>query len=532
MSRSSVTQHPITPWVLAVLVLVAVLGTQRTSRPDLPLGESPDFPLAERVVFISLDTLRQDHLDLYGYPRPTSPRLSAFASRCAVFDDAMSHAPYTLPSHMSMFTGLHPRAHGVRHLTDALEGNHVTLAEALRDAGFRTGAFTDGGLMRADFGFDQGFELYDDDRAPGSAEVNGFRRYGERVRHWIEQHADERFFLFVHTFDTHGPYFVEDEYRDALAGTDPVVPEGARAHGDPMDYFRALSIHDYLRPDEYGSLEELIDHYDATIRFVDEQVGELLDFMDERGLLDGAMVVITSDHGEVFLDHGMYVGHGLTLHEEEVRVPLLIKFPHGRFAGERCDDVVRLIDLFPTICAASGVGPVDVQGVDLARALLGNDPEPRIAAGVSPNLASGDDGLAGSTQYLRLRDQKYISPPAISFEQLVRRHLCRTDVPEEAYDTDADPLGVRRRVEFASQLFDLADDPSELRNLAPSRPDHVDRIRRRLQELEDDNVGRARGVAEVDYSDEDIQRLIELGYLDGPTELRGAPDKPPAGRDP
>lgn len=202
---------------LTVVLLALVSGG---CSDDGPPAEVP-IPKPGRVILISLDTVRQDHLSLYGYPRPTSPRLEALAKQSVVFSNAMVQAPYTLPSHMTMLTGLHPRAHNVRYSADALSENIKTVTEVMKGGGYRTAGFVDCAYLSPDHGFGRGFDEYDHVRALGGQRVNGFRRYGASVHAWIDANAEEPFFLFLHSFDAHGPYVTADpEHVAALAQTD------------------------------------------------------------------------------------------------------------------------------------------------------------------------------------------------------------------------------------------------------------------------------------------------------------------------
>ena len=507
------------PVALAAVLLVSaayLLGSVEERRPSARGG-------ARQVILISLDTLRQDHLSLYGYPRPTSPNLDRLAHRSAVFTNAMAQAPYTLPSHMSMLTGLYPSAHDVRLYEDVLGESFVTLAESLREAGFRTKAFTDGGFMSSRFGFAQGFESYEDSREPGGSRSNGFRRYGPEVRRWISEHRDESFFLFIHSFNTHGPYWAEPEYRRELASTRPVLPEGASRVGDPMAYMRALGAHDYLQLEQYDSLEEMIDYYDAAIRYVDDKVGELVGLLNSLDRFESCLIIVTSDHGEAFLDHGIYTGHGLTLYEEEVRVPLLIKFPGGQFAGVRSEAIVRLIDLFPTVTAATRTHcPQEVQGVDLVRALSEKDKEPRVAFGENPNLSRSEDGrIVEPSCYVRSGGRKYIDPP-------LRSLLFHINVPGSGEGDSADEpalSGLMGRVPTSPELFDLAVDPGEQHPERQPDPAILERLRRLLAaRLESDDIilqshgDRAAGKQAL--TDEEIEALMQQGYLGGASPRR------------
>ncbi len=512
---------PLIPIVAAAALVGAIVWwTSRSGHVGPEPAREVVSGRAERVILVSLDTVRADHLSLYGYPRPTTPNLEKLATRAAVFTDAMSHAPYTLPSHMSMMTGLYPRAHDVRFATDVLASAHVSVAESLRAAGFRTGAFTDDGFVNSAFGFSQGFEFYDDIPNEGAALNNGFRRYGGRLHDWIRRHRDERFFLFVHSFDCHGPYQVEPRYREALAGTRAVVPKNAATPAE-WEYAKAVRAHRYLELPKHASLEEVIDLYDATIRFVDEQIGKLVALLDELGLFEDTLLIITSDHGESFLDHDVYLGHGLLLYEEEVHVPLIVKFPRGRFAGQRTSDVVRHIDLFPTIAASAGADcPKEVQGQDLVPALLGQDREPRIAVGWSPNLWNQDlKGAAASTHYVRRGKIKLLEAPRIDLRRLVDEHLMRPEEGEAKYDLVADPLGFASRVLYVDQMFDLSADPEERVNLLPDRREEQMRIVARLEQIdrENDEICAAfekKGEApNAVLSDADIDRLVQQGYI-------------------
>jgi len=499
-----------------------VLGAGLFATASVAVAASAPVP-AKRVILISIDTLRPDHLGTYGYPRPTSPALDALARRGVVFEKAMAQAPYTLPSHMSLLTGLEVWAHGVRLGNTKLRDEYTTLAETLKTKGFATAAWTDGGFMSARYGFDQGFDVYHDQRAPGSSMTNGFRRYGEDVRRWVEAQGEDPFFLFLHTFDTHGPYQAEEEHFEALAGSEPVVPAGAGRLGDPLAYLRKLGVHDYLELDRFETLGDMIGAYDATIRFVDSEVGRLVDWLEERELLDDALVVITSDHGESFMDHHLYVGHGLTLYDEEIHVPLIVKFPGDRYAGTRCSDVVRSIDVFPTVTVATGAETSAlIQGVDLVRALEGLDVEPRIASGVSPNLAAHrTDGVEGVTGYIRRLNQKLVEPPACGLGRVLASHLDREAIRDrgEEYDLDADPLRIKERLSTELQLYDLSADPQEQNNLAAVRSRDVKRIERRMKKERERNVSLARvlgvGAApEVLFqSEQQLEELFSQGYL-------------------
>lgn len=507
------------PALVVAAQFVAALPADGTAAMDPPADVVP----AERVILISIDTLRADHLGTYGYPRPTSPALDEFATQGVVFENAMAQAPYTLPSHMSILTGLEVWAHGVRRGDTPLPEAYTTLAETLKAEGWSTAAWVDGGFMSARYGFAQGFDEYHDKREPGHAFENGFRRYAGEVREWLDEQGDAPFFLFLHTFDTHGPYQAEPEHFAALDGTTPIVPPHADRFGDPMEYLRRFGYHDYLQLERFESLDEMVDAYDAAIHFVDSSLAVLFRILEESDRYDDALIIVTSDHGESFMDHQLYVGHGLSLYDEEIHVPLLVKFPGGRFAGTRCGDVVRSIDIFPTVTNSAGaVCPSLVQGIDLVGAIEGTDQEPRIAAGVSPNFAApGFDVVDGVTGYIRRADVKLIEPPACGLGEVVASYLDREAGHDggDPYDLDADRLSMKERLPDVPALFDLASDPGETVNLADARRRDVARIMRRMhRDRERDfqlaKVLGAGASADVLFdSEQQLEDLFSQGYL-------------------
>jgi len=257
------------------------------------------------VVVISIDTLRADHVGAYGYPRPTTPRLDRFASRAVVFERAISQSAWTRPAHASMFTGLYPVEHGIVtvHPPRRLSPEIPTLATVLSQAGYRTAAFVGGGNLSAEFGFDSGFETY---RSPG-------RRFSETVPGalaWIDKDTTRPFFLFVHGLDAHRPYRADTADRLALGlSAEPGRNFAQACHG---------------RPD--ASVQPLIDQYDAAIHRADRFLGLLLDALDSDRLRDRTLVIVISDHGEEFREHGGCF-HIRSLHREVVEVPLMMRLP-------------------------------------------------------------------------------------------------------------------------------------------------------------------------------------------------------------
>src|SRR5678815_1423406 len=203
-----------------LLVVLVLLAGAVWAVVERPWADPP-----RTVVLISIDTLRPERLGAYGNAADVSPNIDALAKDAVVFDQALALSPWTLPSHMTMLTGLDPVAHGVRKLGGVLSAHVTTLAEALKGAGFRTAAFTDGGLVHHSSGMGQGFEIYRDERNPDTM-INGFQRLLPEALDWMRSTRHEDSFVFIHTFDVHSPYQVGDpgvieQFRERPAPSGP-----------------------------------------------------------------------------------------------------------------------------------------------------------------------------------------------------------------------------------------------------------------------------------------------------------------------
>jgi arylsulfatase A-like enzyme len=283
--------------------------------------------LPDIVVYL-VDTLRADHLGIYGYERETSPRLDAFAKDAMIFDRAYSTSSWTKPATASLLTGLAPARHGANSRSDALDARAVTLATLLKSRGYHTVAFVTNPNVLPAWGFDRGFDkFFDIESVARSARAD---RVGELVMQYLEKAPDGPRFLYIHTRDPHGPY-------------DPPAPYDQRFSGG----------------DEIAG-------YDGEIAFSDFHFGELLDRLRAMGRYDESAIVFLSDHGEEFEEHGN-TGHGKTLYEELVRIPLLLKLPGRRGRGQRCAAPIQIIDVVPTLLTLVDLdSPEEVEGQDLA----------------------------------------------------------------------------------------------------------------------------------------------------------------------
>jgi len=311
----------------------------RTRVPD-------DATVAPNVILVSLDTLRADHLSGYGYPRQTSPAFDALMMRRGTtFTDASTTYPLTNWAHLSIFTGLYPAAlpaNGVMPATAAIP----MLTELLRDAGYATVAFTEDALVSREYGFGFGFdELTELHPEPQDRARLVFARGSEVLR----ASRDRRFFLFLHTYKVHTPYTPSPRHRTLFRGATPSGPAFA------------------LVPKRFQSDR---DAYDQSIAELDEVLAAFLRTLDESGLADRTLLVVLSDHGEAFGEHG-FPGHGASPHQEALHVPLVFRGP-GLPAGREITTPVSVVDVAPTILELLKLPiPPSIQGRSLRGALAG-----------------------------------------------------------------------------------------------------------------------------------------------------------------
>jgi arylsulfatase A-like enzyme len=320
-----------------------------------------------KIILISVDTLRADHVGTYGYAKPTTPHMDALAGDGAVFLNTFAPSSWTLPSHVSLMTSLTCLRHGVNLDSDHMDGSLTTLADFLRTNGFVCASYNGGGFVNPVFGFSKGFDLY----AEGEGSLwtnNAAAQTFDSASKWIERNADKDFFLFVHTYQLHNPYVSPPPYDSMFLDEDwrwRLIDVGGYL-GGPRSAFKKL-------PEV--ERRNIVGLYDGEIRYADEAlIGPLVAQLKRLGIYDQAMIVLVSDHGEEFFDHGSWE-HSRTLYDESLKVPLIVKFPGSRFRGKRIDSFVRLIDVMPTIMDAYGIGSdrAALEGRSLVPVLKGKE---------------------------------------------------------------------------------------------------------------------------------------------------------------
>jgi arylsulfatase A-like enzyme len=336
------------------------------SRPPAP-PPCPDC----NIVLISVDTLRADHVGAYGYGRPVTPNIDALAQRGVLFENAIAQSSWTRPAHMSIFTGLHPREHGFVSIRDVrtLESEVPTLASVLKDHGWATAAFTGGINMAASFGFGSGFEVY---RHNGRS----FRDNFEDARFWLDRHQHGKFFLFYHGYDAHTPYRGDPIDRSALGLAKQPRASMKKACGK-------------RRPSRL--MTAYVNEYDAAVRRADRYVGKFLAELERRGLAGRTIVVLLSDHGEEFLEHGRCF-HISTLYREVLHVPLIVAAPG--YAPRRVPGLVPAsVSIAPTVMDLVGIAAHPFPGPSLAGTAAGLEPySGGVASETEKARPNGGDG--------------------------------------------------------------------------------------------------------------------------------------------
>ena len=429
----------------AVAILVAGAGT--TALVACRSAGSP----RPNVLLLVMDTARGDRCSFDGNPRPTTPRLDEFAKDAVVFREAWSPANWTAPAHASLFTGLRAEHHGLHSGNRSYLASGIsTLAERLAAEGWSTASFSNNSVVSQEFGLTQGFEtqvpLFDRRDLP----YPWAHTTHDEAMLWArrEAGAGKPFFLFINDMEPHVPYTPVPEMAARFVRGTPTPEETAAASA--YEYPSTLAY--CLRVEELTDAQRdlLSDLYDAEIATLDAEIGVLLDRLRADGLLDSTLVVIASDHGENLGEHHM-MEHSLGLHRTLLHVPLVVRFPGVFDKGRVVGEVVRLEDVYPTVLETCGISvPPDLDGVSLTRDLAG-----RVACAVQYPQDERREGI----------EKLFGSVPAMA--PLLRG-------VESAYDGRFHFL---RYSDGAEEMFDVADDPGETRDVRSAHPDDVRRLR-------------------------------------------------------
>ncbi len=402
-------------------------GTPRSKPSHVKSERPPD-------VFIYLiDALRADHLGCYGYSRGTSPNIDEFSRQATLYEHAYTVSTWTRPSVATLLTGLYPSVHGVMHIkSDKLAEWPVLLPEALKKAGYRTCSITANSNVARVCGFDQG--------------VDFFKAEMFQTLEWANSHAanflgandrSQPVFVYLHIMEPHAPYWPKPETLERFDRGMQGPPKGLRRRRRATDKDREERKERFVR--------HLVDRYDAEVFESDAGFVDFISLLKEKSRFDNALIILVADHGEAFLEHDT-IEHGKSLGQEELQVPLIIRFPSGRFAGLRVKERVSMVDVFPTVLAQARVDPFldyGLPGADLVRitAESASNPSRRIYAEESRSRDNSFDLVAFIDEdgYKRVIDMS-VEPGKVATEKAVGLWDTKADPDEQVDLTESLPV--------------------------------------------------------------------------------------------
>ena len=423
------------------------------------------------VVMVVGDTLRADKLSCMGGPEGLTPYLDRIAAQGVRFDQARSHAPWTLPSTASMLTSLHPEEHGAGGRLGRftkLDAEVQTVVRTFRDQGYRTHAIVNVLFLDPErFGVTRDFETVDQQVFETNVDVRAADATTRAALDWIETNGDDGpFFLLVHYFDPHCVYAPPRAFRERWA--EPGDREGEWTFGTRP---QMVAIREGELSPAAATIRRAEALYNGEVSYLDAQIGRLDDGLAARGERDDLVLVVTADHGEEFLEHGGFE-HGHTLYDELVRVPMVIRAP-GQLAPAVVETPVRHIDLAPTLC--------ELCDLPLPEQFLGR------------SLVSLAGGEAGAPR------------PTLAHGNMWAR-------PQTSWTSGGWKLIVRDGV--APELYEVAADPAEQRDLAGSRPEELARLQAELEAVER-GMGALKRGEEASLDPRTREVLNGLGYGGG-----------------
>jgi arylsulfatase A-like enzyme len=463
----------------AILILLLILFITAFAaifiRKLILLRERPNYRRPDyNVILISLDTLRADHISAYGYKRKTSPNIDEFADKAILFENSFCNAVWTLPSHMSLMTSLYSSTHRVWDQNTKLFRSIKTIAQILKENGYLTAAFTGGALVSKVFGFDKGFDLYRENydvHIENPEQPFRLKHIEKDLFNWLENHPKDKFFLFVHCYDTHEPFIAhrylkefEQDYSGRLNFLNnhsdfiKLLDYEKYRHliKDPLNinsFYRDVINGDHIKLTEEDK-NHMVSLYDNEIKFVDHYFGRLIAKLKNLNLMTKTIIILWSDHGEELLERGD-IQHGGSTYEELLRVPLIIYIPDYSGVG-RNKELAQSIDIAPTILDLLNIKPEnDFKGI-----------------------------------------------PLLSLEFPGNQFTVCEQKGTDAIRTEKYKLMFNRK-NYDVLLFDLESDPGELKNIAESHPEIVKKLKKDL--FDTLNI--------ADLNNKMIKKLKTIGYI-------------------
>jgi len=429
---------------------------------------------AINIVLISIDTLRPDRLGCYGYIRNTSPGIDQLAADGVMFHNCFAQSNWTLPSHVSMLTSLNSYNHQVYLAHEKMSPSLITVADILRQHDFYCGGITGGGYVSEKFGFSKGFDDYKGERFVFHA-LDEAEKLRDASLEWLDNNSNRKFFLFLHTYQVHDPYYnhpgITEDFAEGKLTWDTM----------PISSFLRNQPEKRKYPFTDKEIADINALYDGEIKYTDVfLIQPLLQKLKELDLYDRTMIIFISDHGEEFKDHNSWL-HAHSLYNELIKVPLIIKYPQSLHKGKQVDIIVRSIDLVPTILSAAGINtePFNFDGVDLDPVTKGKEKANRTFI--------ADFSHKGSSE---------LRPTMVATNQ------------------DFSKLIVNRKPKQPKMmLFDLQNDPSETKNLEKDNPGIVRTLFQNIVDFYNNFKEIALKSEQVKMDKALEERLKALGYI-------------------
>lgn len=453
------------------------------------------------VIFIVIDAARADHFSCYGYERETTPYIDRLASESTLYENAISAAGWTLPSHTSMFTGTFPSKHGVHNENHVYDGKYPTMAEIMKKNGYDTVGFCTNdwisdatGLTR---GFDQFYDFhYSTLKHKSLRLLNYIRLHGKdswshainrNIMDWVKAHDKSvPYFMFVHYGELHLPYQVPPPFNAKFLPQGMTYKQASVVNQDPKAYYAGIVK---MSDQDFRQSNDL---YDGALAYQDSELGRLVDFLKTKGDLDNTIFILTSDHGESLGEH-RHMDHYYVLYDCLLRVPLLIRYPSVFKPGHRETGMVQTLDILPSlnqVLNLSGIDSAAIQGFSM------------------PPLESSK-GRRSFTISERYKDLKGLREtyPDVNFDHLKQWELDRKiAIRTESYK-------LIQSAEFESELYDLKNDPHELRNLIDKEVNVAQELRTKIKDWQNEFKSAEIENKEANFDDAVKKRLKALGYL-------------------
>jgi arylsulfatase A-like enzyme len=507
-------------WIIVALLAVAIVSGAGALLAVSGGVESPDGRRDRpNVLLFLLETTRADHLSCYGYHRRTTPNIDGLAAEGALFERYYVQAPFSGPSKASLHTGLYPHHHGVRTHPQEISSKVTTLAEVLRERGYATGGFASGVFMGPEFGYHRGFMTYECLGTPFDArrfatnlrgldlffhkltpwyltkraryEVVDATNGVDRVLDWIDNVDDRPFFCLFELNEPHNDYDPPAPFDTLFVARDPDYTL--------MSDFktRKLSLYDMVYDlESQGYTEKDIEHtiglYDGEIAYVDHAIGRVADALRDRGILDETIVLVTSDHGENFGEHGTYFAH-TQLYESAIHVPLVLRYPPV-VEPTKVETLAQEVDVFPTVLDLAGIENAEpVDGESFGPALKGEGQ-------VEERTLFAEDNILKDPRLMEYERYRVYLPGVEGKWRMARKgdwKLIRIPNPEGTI----------------FELYNVAEDPLERTNLVEEKPEKLAELKAELDAwMADDQAGnRQIDPAAVERMKEDLKAL---GYIE------------------